>query len=114
MEQSFVAQFFSFSSLCGRFQEHWCLETARETSLAPVEKVTIVGTEFSLHFDMLLDVGLTIFPQRCLLASEQPTPSFLHMPIFVRDLMPSLVEVAVLGPPSQLEVEHMVAGMEGL
>ena len=69
-------------------------------SLAPVEEVAIVGTGRSLDFDVLLDVRLAVFPQRGLLATELPALSFLHMPVFVRDPVPSLVGVAALGPPS--------------
>jgi hypothetical protein len=31
-------------------------------SLAPIEEITIVGTGCALHFDVLLDVGLAMFP----------------------------------------------------
>ena len=41
-------------------------------SLAPIEEIAIVGTGRSLDLDVLLDVRLSVFPQRCLLASEMP------------------------------------------
>ena len=69
-------------------------------SLAPIEEIAIVGTGRSLDFDVLLDVRLSVFPQRRLLAAKMPALSFLHMPVFVRDPVPSLVGVAALGPPS--------------
>src|SRR5450759_3845188 len=69
-------------------------------SLAPVEEIAIVGTGRSLHFDVLLDVCLAVFPQRGLLATELPALSVLHMPVFVCDPMPSLVGVAAFGPAS--------------
>ena len=69
-------------------------------SLAPIETVPVVGTGRSLDFDVLLDMRLSVFPQRRLLAAEMPALSFLHMPVFVRDPMPSLVGVAAFGPAS--------------
>ncbi len=59
--------------------------------LAPVEEIAIVGTDRSLHFGVLLDVRLSMFPQRDVLALELPALSFLHMPVFVRDPVSSLV-----------------------
>ncbi len=81
-------------------------------SLAPVEEIAIVRTGRSLDFDVLLDMCLAMFPQRCFLASELPALSFLHMPVSVRDPVPSFLGVAALGPSSQLEVEHIVTGVE--
>jgi hypothetical protein len=69
-------------------------------SLAPIEEIAVIGTGRSLDLDVLLDVRLSVFPQRCLLASELPAFSFLHMPVCVRDPVPSLVGVAAPGPPS--------------
>ena len=83
-------------------------------SLAPIKEITIVGTGRSLDLNVLLNVRLSVFPQRCFLAAEVPALSFLHMPVFVRDPVPSLVRVAASGPPSQLQIEHVVTGVEGL
>ena len=69
-------------------------------SLAPIEEIAIVGTGRSLDFDVLLDVRLAVFPQRSLLATELPALSFLHMLVFVRDPVPSLVRVAASSPSS--------------
>ena len=69
-------------------------------SLAPVEEIAIVGTGRSLDFDVLLDVRLPVFPQCCFLAAEMPALSFLHVPVFVRDPVPSLVRMAAPGPSS--------------
>ncbi|SRR5258707_10813730 len=69
-------------------------------SLAPVEEIAIVGTGRSLDFGVLLDVRLSVFPQRDWLASELPALSFPHMPVFVRDPVPSLVRMAAFGPSS--------------
>ena len=63
-------------------------------SLAPIEEITIVGTGCALHFDVLLDVGLTVFPQRGFLATELPALSLLHMPVFVRNPVPSFFPLA--------------------
>ncbi len=83
-------------------------------SLAPIEEISVVGTCRSFHLDMLLDVCLSVFPQRGFLASKLPAFSFPHMPVFVCHPAPSFVGMAVFGPPSQLQVEHVVTGMEGL
>ena len=83
-------------------------------SLAPIKEITIVGTGRSLDLNVLLNVRLSVFPQRCFLAAEMPALSFLHMPVCVRDPVPSLVRVAASGPPSQLQVVHIVTGVEGL
>jgi len=69
-------------------------------SLAPVEEVAIVGTGRSLDFDVLLDVRLSVFPQRYLVAAKLPALSFLHMPVLVCDPMPPLVGVAAFRPSS--------------
>ena len=69
-------------------------------SLAPIEEIAVIGTGRSLDLDVLLDVRLSVFPQRRLLASELPAVSFLHMPVLVRDPVPSLVRVAAPSPPS--------------
>jgi hypothetical protein len=71
----------------------------RFESLAPVEKVTIVRAGRSLDFDVSVDMCLSVFPQRRLLASELPTLSFVHMPVFVRDPMSCLVGMAAFRPP---------------
>ena len=63
-------------------------------SLAPIEAVPIVGTGRSLDFDVLLDVRLSVFPQRRFLAVEMPALSFLDMPVFVRNPVPALVRMA--------------------
>ena len=68
-------------------------------SLAPVEQVAIVRAGRSLDFDVSLDMRLSVFPQFCLLALKLPALSFIHMPVFVRDPMPSLVGMAALRPP---------------
>lgn len=54
-------------------------------SLAPVKEVAVVRAGRSFDFEVPLDVRLAVIPQRCLLASELPALSFLHMPVFVRD-----------------------------
>jgi len=69
-------------------------------SLAPIEEITIVGTGCSLDFDVLLDVCLAMFPQRRFLASELPTLSLLHMPVFVCDPVSALLRVTAFGPAS--------------
>jgi hypothetical protein len=71
----------------------------RFESLAPVEKVAIVRAGRSLDFDVSLNMCLSVFPQLCLLALKLPALSFIHMPVFVRDPMPSLVGMAALRPP---------------
>jgi len=69
-------------------------------SLAPIEKIAVVGTGRSLDLDVSLDVRLSVFPQGCLLASELPALSFLHMPVCVGDPVPSLVGMTASGPSS--------------
>ena len=82
--------------------------------LAPVQEIASVGTGCSLHFDVLLDMRLAMFPQQGVLAAELPALSFLHMPVFVRNPVSSFMRVRACCPPSQLEVEHIVTGLERL
>ena len=127
VQQEFVAEFFSSTFTFGRdvidfkhigvlkeqltpttfpllfVQQHSFHPIAHGVALeplAPIEEVTIVGTGRSFYFDVLLDVRLAVFPQRSLLATKLPALSFLHMPVFVCDPMPSLVGVAAFGPAS--------------
>ena len=67
-------------------------------SLAPIEQITIVGTSCALHFDVLLDVGLAVFPQRGFLATELPALSLLHMPVGVRRSLALLCEGGGVSP----------------
>ena len=127
VEQAFVAEFFSFTlTLWGDVVEFNNIGVLKEQltpttfpllftqerplhpiehgmgfeSLAPIEEIAVIGTGRSLDLDVLLDVRLSVFPQRCLLASELPAFSFLHMPVFVRDPVRSLVEMAAFCPSS--------------
>jgi hypothetical protein len=83
-------------------------------SLAPGEQVAIVRAGCSLDFDVSLDLCLSVFPQRHLLVLKLPTLSFIHMPVFVRDPMPSQQGMAALRPPFSLEIEQMVTSRKRL
>ena len=80
--------------------------------LAPGEEITIIRAGRSLDFDVLLDVCLALFPSCGFLATELPALSLLHMPVFVRNPAPSFVWVTIVCPPSRLEVEDVIAGLE--
>jgi hypothetical protein len=82
-------------------------------SLAPIDHVPIIGACCSLHFDMSLNVCLSVFPQGCFLASKVPPLSFLHMPVFVYDPAHSFVRVTAFGPSSQLQIQNMVTSLKG-
>ena len=83
-------------------------------SLAPIEEITSVGTGCSLDFDVLLDVCWAMFPPRRFLATKMPALSLLHMPVFVRNPVSSFVWMAAFRTSSQLEVEDVITGLEGL
>lgn len=139
VQEKFVAEFFPSAFTSGRNMidfDHICVleeqatpatfpfllaqqgtldpieEGVRFQSLAPVEEITVIRTGCSLHFDMPLDMGLSVFPQRCLLVSEVPALSFVDMPVFVRNPVPSFLGMAAFSPAFQLQIEHMVASME--
>src|SRR5690242_12117218 len=82
-------------------------------SLAPVEKIAVVGAGRSLDFDVFLDMGLAVLPESFLLGAEFPALSFIHMPVFVHNPVSSLLWVTAFNPSSESEVEHIITGLKG-
>jgi hypothetical protein len=111
-EQSTAAAFSAL--LLEQFSKRSIDHGMSSQSLAPVEKVTIVGASCTLDFVMSLNFRAIVFPQERLLIAELPSLSFRDMPVFVGDPEHPFVWVSASSPALELLKPNVPTVVEGL
>src|SRR6266487_1480598 len=88
-----------------RSTQHWVFFE----SCAPVEEIAVIWTRRSSHFDVALNRSGVVPPERVLfLVLENPACSWLHLPVFVNDPLPSLGGMPSVSPSPQLLIRQMI------
>ncbi len=83
-------------------------------SLTPIQQVAIIGARRPFDFDMSLDVGVGMIPQRSVLIGEYPAVALVHMPVLVGYPSSAFVGVSALSPLLKLQEESFTADAKGL